>query len=122
MDFKIKCHVYPFTVHVFIEDNVKEALQKYETYYKCPIANEGDFDALTVFPENIKSKREFDRVSIILGKSNGTLLSRIHHELIHVSTYILHKVGVEVSHQNDEALAYLSSFLFERIIKKLNLI
>lgn len=43
-------------------------------------------------------------------------LSTFHHESIHIANFILSDVGVETSVDNDEALAYLSEFVFLKII------
>lgn len=119
MNFKIKCHIYPYTVHVFYEQTVQESKVKFEEYYKTDIDDEwNNPDAITVFEQGLKG---YNKVAILLGKENGMLLSRIHHEVIHATTYILNKLGIEVSYQNDESITYLSTYLFEKIINKLKL-
>lgn len=119
MNFKIKCHIYPYTVHVFYEQKVEEAKVKFEEYYKTNIDDVWNSpDAITVFEQGLKGH---NRVVILLGKENGILLSRIHHEVIHATTYILNKLGLEISYQNDESITYLSTYLFEKIINKLKL-
>lgn len=120
MNFKIKCHIYPYTVHVFYEQKVEESQVKFEEYYKTVLDESlTQFDAITVFPE--KGTKTHNIVVILLGKENGMLLSRIHHEVIHATTYILNKLGLEISYQNDESITYLSTYLFEKILKKLKL-
>lgn len=119
MNFKIKCHIYPYTVHVFYEQKVEESKIKFEEYYKTNIDDVWDSpDAITVFEQGVKSH---NIVVILLGKESGMLLSRIHHEVIHATTYILNKLGLEISYQNDESITYLSTYLFEKIINKLKL-
>ena len=120
MNFKIKCHIYPYTVHVFYEQRVDTAKAMYQEYYKCELNAEiTDFDALTVYP--VRTQKHFSKIVILLGKENGDLLGNIHHESIHATIYILDKSGIEISYQNDESITYLSTYLFEKIINKLKL-
>ncbi len=120
MNFKIKCHIYPYTVHVFYEQKVETAKSLYQEYYKCELNPEIiDFDALTVYP--VRTQKHFSKVVILLGKENGDLLGNIHHECIYAAIYVLDKSGIEISYQNDESITYLSTYLFKQIIKKLKL-
>lgn len=41
------------------------------------------------------------------------------HELVHVAVAVLQRAGVPVSAENDEALAYLVSHLYETVCKRL---
>lgn len=120
MNFKIKCHIYPYTVHVFYEQTIQEAKVEYEKFYKEIFDNDLEsFDAITIFPTG--TKKHYNKLVILLGKTNGNLLSRVHHEVIHATIYILNRLGIEISYQNDESITYLSTYLFEKIINKLKL-
>lgn len=118
MNFKIKCHIYPYTVHVFYEQKVEDAQKEYEKYYKTLVDEHfTGFQALTLFP--LKGSIHANTIAILLGDKH--ILSCVHHEVIHAATHILDKLGLEISYQNDESITYLSTYLFEKILKKLKL-
>ena len=71
MTFKIKCEIYDFLIHVFYEEEVEQARQTFENYYKCTLNHEpGSFSALTVFPSE-STTRTNDTLGLILGKDKG---------------------------------------------------
>lgn len=43
----------------------------------------------------------------------------LYHECLHAAWYVLDNAGVELDADNHEALAYMQSYLFEQITKKL---
>jgi hypothetical protein len=56
-------------------------------------------------------------VVIWVEKFNLKELDILHHECIHAANFVLSKKGVEIDSENDEALAYLSQFVFRQCMK-----
>ncbi len=120
MDFKINCQIYPKTVHVFLSSTLKDAAREYEKKYSTTLSNiENSYQALTCYPTN--DSKYFSTVIMLLSESSPTLLTDIHHESIHCAIWILKEVGVEISYNNDEAITYLSSYIFKTALQKLKL-
>lgn len=117
MNFKINCKIYPKIVHVFYSNTLESAKQEYEKTYKVFLSEDmSTWQALTIYP--IKHSKYPSSVIILLNKNSKELLTDIHHESIHASIWILKEVGVEISFNNDEAITYLSSYMFKEIVKK----
>ena len=59
---------------------------------------------------------------ILLNKKYGKdyLLSTAVHEAFHVSNFIMKQVGIHPDVNNDEAQAYLLTYIFEQILKTIN--
>ena len=56
---------------------------------------------------------------ILMWVADETDMATIAHELTHVTFSILHRAGVPISFENEEAAAYLLGYLFERVLKRL---
>lgn len=106
-------------VHVFHDIEMKDAIAEHNEHFNCTIDGSLDTtDALTVYPKTAKNC-----VAIILHENcSNNLICNIHHESIHAAMYILHQRGVVISYENDEAITYLSTYIFKKICKKLELI
>jgi len=106
-------------IFVFHYTDLKESIAAYEKKFNKILRDEAaNFDALTVYPT---SKESYVSMLLQENSSNG-LLGNIHHECIHVAMHILHERGVVISYDNDEAITYLSTYIFKKICKKLELI
>lgn len=117
MNFKVDCKIYPRLVQVFASDTLEQAKQEYEKHYKTDLDVDITlYQALTCFPLKTSTS---NTVIILFNKNSKTLLEDIHHETIHAATWILDNVGVPISQHNDEALTYLSSYIFTSIQAKL---
>lgn len=121
MEFQFKLYVYPHHVRVFYYPTMEETITAHSKRFHIDgLDNDFKFDALTTYPTSHSSDKV---ISVLLSKDcSNALLSNIHHESIHVATYTLNYCGVIISEANDEALTYLSTYIFTTICKKLKLI
>lgn len=119
--FKIKTHIYPNTVYVFFADNMDLAVEEHNKYHSTTLRDShSKYEAVTIY-HNEYSKDPVG-ISVCLQDDPDYLIASIHHEAIHIAWYILHYNGVVVTQDNDEALTYLSTYIFKSICKKLKLI
>lgn len=119
-NFKINCQIYPKIIHVFCYDTLQESKEQYEKIYKSSLSVDiNEYDALVCYP--VKNSKHSTTTVMLLSTDNKNLLYNIHHESIHCAIWILHKVGVEISFQNDEAITYLSTYIFKQVVEGLKL-
>lgn len=103
----------------------------FQDFYFCPGFKETDYE---------KSVKDFDpRYNPNLIDTDGCTddpyggifiwiryrgmngLSLLHHECIHAANECLHQRGVKQDTSNDEALTYLSQWLFEKCLKHMRI-
>ena len=115
MNFKIKCHIYPYVVYFVYCPTLQESKEEFERVFKTKLNMDmSKYGALTLFPN---SESNIQSTVIFLEESKFTL-QNLHHECIHASNWILQEVGVEIQRGNDEALAYLSGYIFQQALNK----
>ena len=119
---KIHIPIYRVWVHVFhshTADNLHEEIYK---KYKVVASNiiGSNSAASTLFPEE---GSKYPNLIIVLYPNNTdpNIYSSVHHESIHAATKILDMRGVPISQENDEALTYLSMYIFEETCKTIGL-
>lgn len=106
--FNIDIGVYQTTIQVIVTDDIQEEHQRLgcETWKQ--------FDGFCLFDAENKLPYEF----YIVLKDTFTV-GMLLHECIHCANRILGSRGVGLAHEDDEALTYLSQFIFEEILSKL---
>lgn len=116
LNFIVPLIVYPFDIMVSIgqsDDELKKSLSKTKTKWKDVMKCEGDGR----FVLNL------DNTSIIrLRKypSTPTDYGTIAHEIFHAVTFILDRVGMKLKlFSSDEAYAYLTGYITEKVYEKI---
>jgi hypothetical protein len=118
--FIIKLVVYPFDVMVSIDESDEVLLKRLEKYGNSP----DDCMELMDLSDTVRgraimlpSNQSVIRFKTISDKSE--LLSCISHEVFHITTFIMDRVGIKFELMvSDEAYAYLHGFIFLQICKK----
>lgn len=107
-------HIYPFDVCISINQSDEEVLKSLEN-------NDGDWSLITNLPETCVAR-------FVMSPSNLTVIrlfientiphNYIAHEIFHVVTFIMDRVGIKLKLMvSDEAYAYLIGYLTEQIYK-----
>ena len=107
---KFKCPLYGFKFHFFLgltEDEVNQYLRERKS---DEIELDGCFGTCW---------QDKDHIFIWLKEEpkKKTLVARLHHEVGHATNYVAKARGIKLCPDNDEALAYLSQWIFEKCIK-----
>ena len=103
----IKIPIYDCVVKFYLETNL-DSLKKQLKEISAPFSDK-EWEALTTCNDSTGT------IGVYI--TTPRFLSDLHHECIHAANFILGRAGVLVSAQEDEALAYLSTFIFKEGLK-----
>lgn len=109
--FSIKCSPYAERLEVCIGSSGEASpwLEK----AGCDVSDLDTHLALTLVPDDA------DSAPIRLWLSDPSDKPTLVHEIIHVAFAVLHRAGVPISYENDEAVAYLVGHILEAVEKRL---
>jgi len=108
---KIEVPIYNQVVNVLITNNIKNAALYFEANY--PGIDMDNVEYVDAFMQRVNNKEKGVSklyIAILEDCTPGTLV----HECVHAAWDILDYIGVGVTADNDEALAYLTQFLFDK--------
>lgn len=106
IDFKIKIPIYNQTVRYIVSDDFINIYQQHNMSYT---EDDNECLGINLYMKGINT--------IIIKESHKNDWAIIAHECLHAVNRVLEHVGVEVDTKNDEAQAYLLSFLIKKIQK-----
>lgn len=115
---KVKIDLYSQTLHIIIVDDFSVAKTTPE-FLKRFAGLEPIRDDFAGYAE----ARENQHLIILNKKHLNTpeyTLSTISHEAFHITNFIMKRVGIKPDVDNDEAQAYLLSYIVEEVYKFLN--
>jgi hypothetical protein len=95
--------IYRANITVYLGEDLKYISDKYKT------SNLSNYGAVTMVNPNNPFK------NYIVGFSSAYDNGLIAHEVVHLVNHIFLDVGMQLDRQNDEAQAYLTGFLFDKI-------
>lgn len=114
--FKINIHPFTGVIHIWhgnFEDIVENVQKKVKNIKTEDLFEVGDIaSTITMFNPD-----EGTTLCVFLGPEVED--KHIFHECLHAAWYALDNYGVTVNIDNHEALAYMQTYLFEQITKKL---
>jgi hypothetical protein len=110
---RIPLHVYPASIYILLNTNIKDICKSLEDEFKIDLSNLHDAEGGALILEN--EKESIKVFSIIL--TPNCKVNTIYHEALHMSWYILDYFGVALDANNHEAQTYLQSYIGDEIIK-----
>jgi len=109
---KIRIELYQQTLHLVISEDVESEIKEIQKSF---------FIQLERFDFMGYSERVGNNHILLLNRkyirNERDLLSTLFHEIFHISSFICKRVGIVADYSNDEAQAYLISFLADRALK-----
>lgn len=99
--------IYRANITVYLSDDLSEIAKKFKT------PNLSNFGAVA-----LRNQSHYKKYIVAFTRTNDYGL--IAHEVVHLKNYIFLDVGQELDLKNDEAEAYLTEFLFDKIYEFLN--
>jgi hypothetical protein len=119
MVFKINCDIYPSDVLVFVDEKnkgIKKRLRKID-YSNKEISR----TLKKIKQSNGRCRMMSDGLVVMILKSDvNDFYSKICHESLHATTFILDRIGVKFKlGVSDEAYAYLIGYISKEIFNKL---
>jgi len=99
--------IYRANVTVYFAEDLKVIQEKYNTF------DLSNFGAVAL--RNDKHHKEY-----IVAFTSENDFGLIAHEVVHLKNYIFLDIGQDLDLKNDEAEAYLTGFLFDKIYEFLN--
>lgn len=107
-EFDVDVEIYRTSVHVIVTDNLEEEYSNLGLKYTPGYA--------AFYLLDREDKLEYSHYIVLNDKFT---IGELHHETIHCANKILGMAGVEFGYENDEALTYLSQYIFEEILSHL---
>ena len=111
---KIKVPLYHQYLYVIISDDVEKEIDKIQKIFNI---NTERFD-FSGYSESIGGKFN----AVVLNKKylreDNFAIGTIAHESLHVTNFIMKRIGIHPDVNNDEAQAYLLSWVVEQVYKQ----
>ena len=115
-NFIISWEIYPFDVMVSVKEGHGDIVKRIEkTKYKL---NEEEKEKLWIEETN-KGRTIMLRGGQTIIRLESLEHDTIAHEIFHAVTFLMARIGVELSDKSDEAYAYAIEFLTKKIYKQL---